>query len=257
RNEIGELTQSFNQMVKGLREMKELEERLRQSEHLSQIGQLASGIAHEVRNPLNMVNLSIDHIRSKYPPDDPQAREEFLGILSGIKGEVHRLNAMISNFLDYGKPVRLSIALESLPETLNEVLSLAGEKLREQGVIVQKSFQSNLPPIPMDKKQIKTCFMNLVLNAIQAMPEGGRLSVEASCNQDTAVVKIKDSGVGITPENAVKIFEPYFTTKEAGIGLGLALTKRIIEEHGGRILIDSGENIGTEVLVEMPLQREG
>lgn len=256
KNEIGELTHSFNEMVKGLREMKELEERLRQSEHLSQIGQLASGIAHEVRNPLNMVNLSIDHIRSKYQPDDIHAREEFLGILSGIKGEIYRLNGMISNFLDYGKPVKLNIAPESLAESLDEVLNLAAEKVREQNVVVQKNYQVPLPAVPMDKRQMKTCFMNLVLNALQAMPEGGKLTVEILSNQETVVVKIKDSGVGIDPENAVKIFEPYFTTKEAGIGLGLALTKRIIEEHGGLIQIDSGENIGTEVLVELPLVAE-
>lgn len=256
KDEIGELTRSFNEMVKGLRDMKELEERLRQAEHLSKIGQLSSGIAHEIRNPLNLVNLSIDHIKVTYPPEDPVKRGEFLGILSNIKGEIHRLNDLINNFLDYGKPHQLKIRPASLEDMLDEVLRLAEEKLKEQNIELERKKLENMPLVPMDSQFIKASIMNLVLNAIQAMPTGGRLTVETVTNDGYAIITIRDTGEGIPPENIDRIYEPYFTTKDAGIGLGLAISQKIIDEHSGRIDISSRPGSGTTVIIYLPLVTE-
>lgn len=252
-DEIGELTLSFNEMVKGLRERKELEERLSRAEHLSRIGQLASGIAHEVRNPLNLINLSIDHLRVKYTPENEKGKEEFVSILSNIKADIHRLNRMISSFLDYGKPLKLTILPASLTETIEEVISLAREKLMEQKIEVHKDFSKDLPVIPMDGQQIKACLLNIVLNALQAMPEGGTIAIKTSSDDGFASVRISDTGSGIPPERMTQVFEPYFTTKDTGIGLGLPLTKRIIEEHEGRIDISSETGKGTIVKIELPV----
>lgn len=253
-DEIGELTKSFNEMIKGLRERRELEDRLIRAEHLSKIGQLASGIAHEVRNPLNLVNLSIDHLKAKYTPGDPRDKEEFLKIVSNIKADIHRLNGMISNFLDYGKPLKLNIQPASLTDMVEEVVSLAEGKLAEQRISVERRFREAMPSIPLDGQQIKACILNIFLNAVQAMPKGGRLTVETAMDDSFASLVIKDTGMGIAREHIPEIFEPYFTTKDTGIGLGLAITKRIIEEHNGRIGIISEPNNGTVVTIELPLK---
>lgn len=256
RDEIGELNKSFNEMVKSLKEMREMEERLRKAEHLSKIGQLASGIAHEIRNPLNFVNLSIDHLRVKHIPDDPKDREEFNRIISNIKEEIQRLNSMVDNFLNYGKPVKLNIQMISLTDIIKEVIALADEKLTEQRIKIETNFNSDIQKIPADSQQIKTCFMNLIINAIQAMPNGGKIIINMLISNGSASIMVKDTGIGIEAENISKIFEPYFTTKESGIGLGLALTKRIVEEHGGSINIISEKGKGTVATIELPVVRE-
>jgi len=152
KDEIGELTMSFNEMVKGLREMKEMEDRLRRAEHLSRIGQLASGIAHEVRNPLNLINLSIDHLKARHAPSDPKDRDEFNNILYSIKTDIHRLNRLITNFLDYGKPLKMHLQPACINEIIEDVISLAGEKLIEQHIEMERRFSGMVPPQAVDRE---------------------------------------------------------------------------------------------------------
>ncbi|MBI5874390.1 MAG: HAMP domain-containing protein [Deltaproteobacteria bacterium] len=265
RDEIGELTRNFNEMVKGLRENKRLEERLMAAEHLSKIGQLASGIAHEIRNPLNFINLSIDHLRKEYlspnfsigeQPEDSKKTEEFHNMVLSIKAEIGRLNSMIGNFLDYGKPLTLKLEKVLVEDVLKETLTVAEHMIREQKLELKTDYSKDIPAMNLDRQQIKACFMNIVLNAIQAMPCGGRLSINTSLIDGFAVVKIEDTGEGIAEECMVKVFEPYFTTKTAGIGLGLALTKRVIEEHSGRIEIENGLGKGAVVFIKLPIGLE-
>lgn len=256
RDEIGELTRNFNEMVRGLRESKRLEERLMAAERLSKIGQLASGIAHEIRNPLNFINLSIDHLRKEYQPEDSRKTEEFHNMVLSIKAEIGRLNSMIGNFLDYGKPLTLKLEKVLVEDVLKETLTVAEHMIREQKLELKVDYSKDIPAINLDRQQIKACFMNIILNAIQAMPCGGRLSVNTSLIDGFAVVKIEDTGDGIAEECLAKIFEPYFTTKTAGIGLGLALTKRVIEEHSGRIEIENGLGKGAVVFIKLPIGLE-
>lgn len=251
RDEIGELNRSFNEMIKGLKEMKEMEERLRHAEHLSRIGQLSSGIAHEIRNPLNFINLSIDHLKAKYTP--VENKEEFIRLIHSIKGEIRRLNRMVNNFLKFGKPLKLNIRMASPTKVIEEVIALAEEKIIERGIKVELSLKEKIPKIPMDSEQIKICLMNLFINSLQAMPQGGKLTVETALNNNSVSIITKDTGVGIVPEHINEVFEPYFTTKDSGIGLGLAITKRIIEEHRGRINISSEPGRGTIATIELPL----
>lgn len=252
RDEIGGLTRNFNEMLKGLRENKRLQERLMAAEHLSKIGQLASGIAHEIRNPLNFINLSIDHLRKEYQPADPQKQEEFDGMMLNIKAEISRLNSMIGSFLDYGKPLALRPEKVFVEDIIKEALTIAERMICEQKLELKADYSKDIPALNIDRQQVKACFINIILNAIQAMPCGGRLSVNTSFADGFAVVKIEDTGEGIQEEHLAKIFEPYFTTKVAGIGLGLAIAKRIVEEHGGKIAVKSVFGKGTTVSVELP-----
>ncbi len=270
RDEIGQLTESFNDMVAKLRANKELESRLHQAERLSSIGQLASGIAHEIRNPLNFINLSIDHLQNRFPPADPGSREEFASLVSAVKTEIHRLDTMITNFLTYGKPLRLQPRPCDLAPLLDEVASVAGGKAREQGIEIERRYPGRLPKALVDAEQIKTCFMNILVNAFQAMPQGGTLSIAASLANGADVpgwapvspngvcveVSFRDTGCGIAADDLSKVFEPYFSTKEVGIGLGLALTKRIVEEHGGSIALESVRGRGTHVRIRLPVEEQ-
>lgn len=252
-DEIGKLTQNFNDMVRKLNDNRELESRLKEAEHMSKIGTLASGIAHEVRNPLNFINLSIDHLRSIHTPGDPAARETFLASIAGIKSEIERLDGMVSNFLNFGRPLKLDLKKMMLEPVIQETLALVAEQCAEQKIKVESMNLSQSASISADYRHIKTCILNILLNAIQAMPEGGTLRVETTVQAGFASVCVEDTGCGIEPEDITRIFEPYFTTKDLGIGLGLPLTKRIIEEHGGRVVVRSAPGKGAAVIIYLPV----
>ena len=254
-DEIAELTHSFNEMVEKLRQHRELEERLREAERLSAVGKLASGIAHEIRNPLNFMNLSIDHIRSRLRSGQPDGIAEALALMSNIKAEIHRLNSMIENFLTVGKPLALNKSEVDLGVLIQDVVGLAHQKAVEQGVRITVADDVPIPHLQADPVQIKTCLMNVVLNAIQAMPGGGRLRIVTASRPGFVDITVSDTGPGISEEDLNRIFNPYFTTKKLGIGLGLAITKKIVEEHRGRISVLSRPHEGTDVVISLPVER--
>lgn len=287
RDEIGELNRSFNEMVERLRERVELEARLRRAERLSAIAHLASGIAHEVRNPLNSISLIIDHLVARFAPAASPGGEEFAGLTSIIKQEIQRLNTMIETFLKYGKPLELKREPADIRTLLDEVLEVAAPKAQAQQVRVVRDYAAALPQVRVDAPHIKTCFLNLVLNALQAMtPGGGTLTVAAQrapgqpgnpatgrpgAAPDCQIaqlpgrhppdgwveIRVQDTGAGIAPEDLPHVFEPYFTTKEVGIGLGLALTKQILEQHGARIELTSQPGRGTLARIRLPAGGSG
>ncbi|HLG43902.1 MAG TPA: ATP-binding protein, partial [Nitrospirales bacterium] len=263
-DEIAELTRSFNEMVEKLRQHRELEERLREAERLSAVGKLASGIAHEIRNPLNFISLSIDHIRSRLTGRGVDGTAEALALMSNIKEEIHRLNGMVENFLRVGKPLTLNKTDVDLGALVRDVVGLAHQKAVEQGIEIVVSGQESFPDLKADPVQLKTCLMNVVLNAIQAMPNGGRLRIVSALRpgaregtdspplSGAVEVTVSDTGPGIGEEDLAKVFDPYFTTKKLGIGLGLAITKKIVEEHGGQISVRSRLHEGTAVIISLP-----
>lgn len=252
KDEIGELTESFNFMLQGLRENKRLEERLREAEHLSAVGELSRSIAHEIRNPLNFISLSIDHIREKYPPSVHKDAENFDALLSSMKQEIRRLNRLVSDFLDYGKPLKLNIQRTQVERMLDDVVEIIRAKAAGEGVEIKKQYEFS-PDIMVDPELMKTCIMNVLTNAFQAMPEGGTLTIRTGRDDGRFVLSVADTGVGVERENLSKVFEPFYTTKNTGLGLGLATTKRIVEEHGGKIEIRSEGGAGSDVIISLPL----
>jgi signal transduction histidine kinase len=255
KDEIGELTQSFNFMVQKLREERALEEKLREAEHLSGVAQLARSIAHEIRNPLNFISLSIDHLKTKYPPEEGKEKESFDSLITSIKHEIQRLNKLVGDFLDYGRPLKLSTREVDVGELIREVLALISAKAEKDRVKIHYQ-NGSLPNLFIDPELIKTCIFNSILNAFQAMPEGGELTVSTNMSNGRASIIIQDTGIGVPKENLSRLFEPFFSTKSAGLGLGLAMTRRVVEEHGGKVDFQSLEGKGSTITISLPVRNE-
>ncbi|MEW6583974.1 MAG: ATP-binding protein [Nitrospirota bacterium] len=252
KDEIGELTRSFNFMVEKLREERALEEKLRETEHLSGIAQLAKSIAHEIRNPLNFISLSIDHLRKKYAPSDNSDREAFESLITSIKHEIQRLNKLVGDFLDYGKPLRLSLQETDLNRMIGEVVGLVQAKAEKDRISIHTR-PGYLPNLSLDPELIKTCIFNVILNAFQAMPSGGDLTVTTKAENGKALIVFEDTGVGVSKDILPKLFDPFFSTKNTGLGLGLAMTKRVVEEHGGKADFQSTEGKGSVITLILPM----
>ncbi|BCS55953.1 ATP-binding protein [Geobacter sp. SVR] len=258
-DEIGELSAGFNNMVEKLREREALEKRLYEAEHLSRVGQLASGIAHEIRNPLNYISLAIDHLRTEMLPTCGDRSGELKELTDNIKEELRRANYMVVNFMNYGRPLKLRRARVSYDDILAKVLPLMEARFSEQRIRVELAMQEDLPPLWVDQELLRNCILNFITNAGQAMPDGGTITLGATVDQDRplAILTFQDQGIGIREEDIAKIFQPYFTTKDVGIGLGLAITERIIKEHGGEIKVASAPDQGTTFTVLLPLKEQG
>ena len=255
KDEIGELTKTFNYMVQKLREERALEEKLREAEHLSGIAQLGKSIAHEIRNPLNFISLSIDHLKTKYIPDQGENKEKFESLITSIKHEIQRLNKLVGDFLDYGKSLRMTLQDVDIDGLINEVISLVSAKAEKDGIKI--SFQNGgLPKLSADPELIRTCIFNIIINAFQAMPDNGTLTVTTKVSNGKAYIIIEDTGIGVSKENLPKLFDPFFSTKSTGLGLGLAMTKRFIEEHGGTADFQSTEGKGSTMTISLPLKNE-
>jgi signal transduction histidine kinase len=253
-DEIGEMAEGFNNMVEKLREREALEKRLYEAEHLSRVGQLASGIAHEIRNPFNYISLAIDHLKTEMLPCCGDKSSELEELTDKIKEEVRRANYMVVNFMNYGRPLKLRRAVVVYPELLAKVLPVLQNRLAEQHITIAQQLPHDLPTLWIDGELFRNCILNFITNAAQAMPDGGTITLGAHFDGMQVTLTFTDQGSGIAPEDIGKIFQPYFTTKDVGIGLGLAITDRIIKEHGGQIEIESTVGIGTTIRVSLPPQ---
>lgn len=249
-DEIGVLVRSYNEMVEKLNERKELEEKLKHTEQLSMIGQLASGIAHEVRNPLNFLSLSVGHIKERLAEENVKGCEDLSSLLDDLKKEIYRVNELINNFLFVGKPLVLSREWTSYDSLMHDVFYLLRDKIRE-GIEVKVAMRDEAP-IFCDREYMRICLINLILNSIQAIDDKGKVAIEFGREDGFSCISVTDDGKGIEKEDVEKIFEPYYSTKKLGIGLGLTITKRLIDEHGGTISMESVMGEITVITVKVP-----
>ena len=253
-DEVGELATTFNEMIGELRYKRELDEKLNQAERAAVIGRLTQSIAHEIRNPLNVLNLSIDHAATKFAPEDEVKRKQFTRILSSVKDEIARLNRMVNDVLNYGRPASLSVGVVDMRRLVEETATLIRPQADEQGVEVTIEASNNGLPATVigDAERLKSCLSNIAINALQAMPGGGRLTARIEQTNGAVEVSIEDTGPGISEDAVHKIFEPYYSTKQAGFGLGLAVTKKIAEDHHGAIYVESRPEHGTTFTLSLP-----
>ena len=252
KDEVGRLTRSFNEMIVRLRQNRALEEAVRENQYLTHLGKLSSGMAHEIRNPLNFIGLAVDHLDAVTEGKGVEGEAEKRQVIGRIKEEIGRLNDLVTNFILYGRPPELQRAAVRVPEIAFGVLRMAAERLHAQSILCRTEF-GDAREIHADPDMLRRALVNLVGNAVDAMPNGGTLSVSSGSRPDGRYsVVVEDTGIGITPEDRERIFEPYFTTKVSGLGLGLVLTKKIVDAHGGEIFVDSAPGKGTRIEVALP-----
>jgi signal transduction histidine kinase len=254
RDEIGLLTRSFNDMLEQLRRAREREAELNRLERFTALGQLAGGLAHEIKNPLNFISLALDQMRAHYARQIKGEHEAFVHQIGLMKDEIRRLSELVQSFLNYGKPIEIRTARTDVKSLVDGVLQISESKMRANGIRLVKEDDGAPAMLSVDADKLRMCFVNVVANAIQAMPEGGELNLGFHQRDGQLVITFRDTGVGIDPEVARRVFEPFFTTKREGIGLGLFLSRAILERHGGSISIAPNDQAsGTIVTVTLPL----
>lgn len=258
-DEMGQLVTVFNEMIGKLGRTRELEAQLHQAEQSAVVGRLASAIAHEIRNPLNYINLTLDHVRTALAPEDPQKRATFNRLADQLKAEVARINTRISEFLNYTRPSKLELRAVDLRAAAEDALRMVEVQAEESNIKVSIEVSGDVPPVMADAESLRSVFTNLLINGLQAIDgEGGELSIRLSAEQmgHAAHIEITDTGQGIAPDNISLVFEPYFSTKETGTGLGLAIVKKAIDDHGGTISVKSKQGSGTTFIITLPTERK-
>lgn len=253
KDEIGDLGQSFNEMVRQLRESREEIQRLHRTqmsraEHLATLGELAAGLAHEIRNPLAGISGVIEIIGRDLPEDAPSR-----GVLNDVKTEVQHIKRIVNDLLDTARPKPPQFQLTNLNATAELAVMLAQQQANPKNIHIEMTKAENLPLVFHDSGQVNQVLLNLLLNGIQAVDYGGAVRLDVSRQDGSARITVTDTGRGIAPENLSNIFLPFFTTKGNGTGLGLSLARRIIEDHGGKIEVTSRLGEGSQFSVLLPL----
>jgi two-component system, NtrC family, sensor histidine kinase HydH len=234
-----------------MEEVKALEIEVLHRERLSALGNLAATVAHEIRNPLNAISMGLQRLKVEFEPTDDQ--EQYSRVTELMLGEVHRLNSIVEQFLSLARPLKIKPEALRVQAVLNELATLVEGEAQQSKVQIRVAAPLTLPPLQADREYLRQTLLNLILNGLQAMPEGGTLTMEAKTSNGNFLISVTDTGIGIAPENRTRIFEPYFTTKAKGSGLGLAIARRIIEAHGGKITVTNEAGGGCRFLISLPI----
>ena len=237
-----------------MQEVKALEIEVLHRERLSALGNLAATVAHEIRNPLNAISMGLQRLKVEFQPTDDQ--EQYSRVTELMLGEVHRLNSIVEQFLSLARPLEIKPEALRVQDVLNELATLVEGEAQQSKVQIRVVAPPTLPPLKADREYLRQTLLNLILNGLQAMPEGGTLTLKANTSNGNFLISVTDTGIGIAPENRRRIFEPYFTTKAKGSGLGLAIARRIIEAHGGTITVFSETDQGCCFQLVLPINRK-
>jgi len=233
-----------------------IQEEILRMDRLISLGKLASGIAHELRNPLAGIKTTAQALGEELAKDD--FRREYL---NRITKEIDRLNELLKTFFSFAKPQKLNLIHCHIKDIINEIIPFLIKEIADNGIRFVDNYHPELPKIKADKNQLHQVFLNLFLNAIQAMPNGGELRIDVTpmisnpldgLKQNYLKIVVSDTGKGIPPHIVHKIFDPFFTTKPKGIGLGLSIAYQIIKKHGGTVKVDSKWETGTSFVINLP-----
>lgn len=219
------------------------------SERLAFTGRIAAGIAHEIRNPLTNVSMSVRQLKEAFSQDSPWAKH-----IEIIIRNTERINFLITELLNSARPPKLNIQPHDIDGILDNAIDSIRAKITAQQVRVRKAYCRESPVIRVDKEQMTRVFSNVMINALDAMPDGGLMTVATAVDGNYFVVKIKDTGTGIPEEDIIRIFDPFFSTKSSGIGLGLSMTYGTVVSHGGTIGVQSRWEKGTVFSISLPMR---
>jgi len=253
-DEIGDLGRNFNRMVQQLRESRTEIEKLHRTqmsraEHLATLGELATGLAHEIRNPLAGIAGVIEIVARDLPSTSP-AR----AVIKDVREEIAQINRIVTDLLETARPHAPQIRLSNLNTTVEHAVMLARQQVLSKPIRIELQKSADLPEVEHDSDQIHQVLLNLLLNAVQAMENPGTVRVEVGPRENYACVIVSDTGRGIPAQNLSNIFRPFYTTKGNGTGLGLSLARRSVEDHHGKIEVNSVVGKGSQFTVLLPFQ---
>ena len=242
---------NFTVVVKDLTDTKRLEEDAKRNEKLSAMGELASGVAHEIRNPINSIGMIAQRLNKEFIPTSDQT--EYSSITALLRTEVNRINKIITQFLSYAKPIELNLQSLNVKSLFDEVFKLFEDQAKQKGITIIKLYKDDLIT-KLDGDLVKQTLMNLVQNSIDAIKDGGQIKLNYEQQNSNLIMEVSDTGAGISEEQQKKIFDLYFTTKKDGNGLGLSISQKIISQHKGSISVHSQVNKGTTFKIIIPIQ---
>ena len=251
RKQRADLEHTTKRLTEVYQELQDNFEQMKRAERLFALGQLSAGLAHEIRNPLASIAGAAGILRRNTGIERKDA--ECLDI---ITKECQRLNQLVSNFLDFARPRTPKYQLIDVTAALDSVLELAGHALGSQRVGLRKEVFPQLPPVECDPELLTQVLLNLVMNAMQSMPDGGEVVVSAIPRHERILIQVKDEGCGIKPEDRDRIFDPFLTTKENCSGLGLSVAHQIVEQHGGMLTAEANPGKGMTFSLSLPLHHE-
>jgi signal transduction histidine kinase len=246
----------FHNQNRHLAGIVEMERQLDKAERLSVLGQLAAGVAHEIRNPLNAVSMASQRLKREFQPADESKAKEFQSLAGVIRDEIRRLNGIIEEFLTFSKSRRLEFHDYPVTEVLQKIVNLIREEAVARGIHIRTHWGSNETVVPMDMDKLQQALLNIIKNAMESIENGGAVDIAVERKSKEKIsIKIADTGCGMTAEEVERIFSPEYTTKEKGLGLGLSLAHEIIRGHSGEILVFSDQGSGTTFEIILPAQR--
>ncbi len=241
------------QLAEANKHLQEAEATVRRTERLAALGQLSAGLAHEIRNPLSTIKGSAEMLLKNVDANGAVAHE-----LAGfISTEVDRTNALVTRFLDFARPLALRLEETEIAEVIDEAVAEVEKHTPPLGVSIYKNYSPDIPPLLLDRQLIERVLYNLLLNAAQASPAEGSVTVKTRQIADRLEIDVIDRGSGIAPKDRESIFNPFFTTKSSGVGLGLAIVSKIVDEHGGQITVESEPGAGSVFRVLLPMKENG
>jgi signal transduction histidine kinase len=229
--------------------MNDQKEALIFSERLAFTGRIAASIAHEIRNPLSNVSISVQQLRAAFADDSPWAKH-----IDIITRNTERIDFLITELLNCARPPKLNIQPYDVHAILEDLLDSLKARMASEGIEIHKDFTPGKSIINVDKEQINRVFLNVMINAIESMPRGGKMRVNTTIEGNLFVVRIEDTGGGIPEEDIIRIFDPFFSTKPSGVGLGLSTTYGIVVSHGGKISVESEWEKGTVFTISLPVE---
>ena len=239
-------------ILRDITESRRTEQQTIESERLNALTLLAAGVAHEIGNPLNSLNIHLQLIDREARKLDGAKGAELQESVEVARAEINRLDSIISQFLRAIRPTRPQLRPENINAIVEEVVRFLAPEIKNRDIVVEQELRSDLPLLELDRDQLKQAFYNVIKNSFEAMKSRGILRIRTDMDESHVIVRFTDSGGGISAENLSRVFEPYFTTKTSGTGLGLLIVRRIVREHGGEMSIESSEGKGLTLTIRLP-----
>ena len=257
KDEVARLGAAFNEMARSLHAHRQREREMTRREKLSALGQLAAGVAHDVRNPLHSMALTLQHLAQAARPESEAKQQEFDESVSVIREEIGRLDELVANFLRFTRAEARQRTVVEPGQLVNETVRLVEKEAARRSVVIRTDVAKGLPDALVDAEGLRSALLNLVLNAFEAMPGGGELLLRASCDGEAFEIEVRDDGRGIEAELQEQVFDFAYTTKDGGHGLGLAMVHQVIvEDHGGEVELDSSVGEGTRIVLRLPVEAD-